>query len=123
MVQCRLLECMALSCVPLTDAQRAKLLGIADDNMRHPSSAIQAASTAALHAFSRAYLTGSLNGISHPLCSWNVNLAVELHFSLITHGGVVSAVSEGSIIALGQGFLGALVCSHCSVWQNKAILA
>ncbi|BDA42087.1 probable tubulin-specific chaperone D [Coccomyxa sp. Obi] len=54
----RLLECMALSCTPLTGDQKAKLLEIAEENLRHPSRAIQAASAAALHAFYRAYLTG-----------------------------------------------------------------
>lgn len=55
----RLLECMALSSTPLTNKHKAKLLAIAEENLRHPSRAIQAASAAALHAFSCAYLTGA----------------------------------------------------------------
>ncbi|CAL8461606.1 g1137 [Coccomyxa elongata] len=54
----RLLECMALSSAPLMGEHKSKLLGIAEENLRHPSRAIQAASAAALRAFSRAYLTG-----------------------------------------------------------------
>ena len=49
---------MALSCMPLTSEQKSELLGIAEENLRHPNHAIQAASAAALHAFSRTYLTG-----------------------------------------------------------------
>ena len=49
---------MALSCMPLTSEQKAELLGITEENLRHPSHAIQVASAAALRAFSRTYLTG-----------------------------------------------------------------
>jgi hypothetical protein len=54
----RLLECTALSRVPLDGSQRSQLLGIIEDNLCHPSPVIQSAAAAALHAFSRAYLTG-----------------------------------------------------------------
>ncbi|KAK9814241.1 hypothetical protein WJX72_002759 [[Myrmecia] bisecta] len=54
---CRLMECTALLALPLTPQQHIKLHDSIDENLRHPSASIQKAAAAALHAFSRSYLT------------------------------------------------------------------
>ena len=55
---CRLVECIALCHIPVSAADKAALLAVADENLCHPAASIQAAAAAALSAMARSYLRG-----------------------------------------------------------------
>lgn len=55
----RLLECCVLAGVPLSAEQERQAQATIEDGLRHASEDVRAAAAAALHAFSRAYMTGA----------------------------------------------------------------
>eukprot|EP00873_Tetraselmis_striata_P016212 jgi/Tetstr1/436476/TSEL_025304.t1 len=88
---CRLLECTAKAGVPVTPAQRKKLLDSLDEQLRHPNAEIQEGAAAALHAFTRAYMAdGSAAAVKRTSGKW-----IEL-----LHDANV-AVRRGCALALG----------------------
>ena len=87
----RLVECIALAKLPLTTTQHKQLHTSIDENLRHPTAAIQTAACAALAAFAASYIsTGDQEA---------VHRTSEKYLALLTDPNV--AARRGAAAALG----------------------
>ena len=88
---CRLVECIALARLPLTEPQHKQLHTSIDENLRHPTASIQTAACSALAAFAATYIP---NGDAD-----SVERASNRYLGLLTDPNV--AARRGAAAALG----------------------
>lgn len=88
---CRLVECIALARLPLTQPQHKQLHASIDENLRHPTASIQSAACSALAAFAATYIP---NGDAD-----SVQRTSDRYLGLLTDPNV--AARRGAAAALG----------------------
>ena len=88
---CRLVECLALARLPLTELQHKQLHSSIDENLRHPTASIQTAACSALAAFAATYIRdGDADSVQR---------ASNRYLGLLTDPNV--AARRGAAAALG----------------------